>query len=177
MKSGKGNAIMKLSTLYKDLYNHEVEIRNYYDSKTEYIFVILGVEAAALAKYYDDYVNNASEGFVKFKFIVLCCALGIFVAQLVFLFKAFFSIKFKYMDFPVDQIRDDIVKHQKEMRNKKGNIGKMLDEYIDGMNSRTYEKCAKTYYITNIKKRKAHHVLYLLIFINFIFIILLHVMQ
>ena len=158
---------MQLWQIYKDWYEHEVMIRNYYDGKIGQTFTILSA-TAGLIIYSMEHVKCIS--FLKqIYFALLLVSIIVFVVQMICLFKAYFSFKYKYQDFPVDLIEIDIKEQIHHMSND-GNFQERMYEYISGMLYRTYKICTETYFKTNISKRKYHHILNLATYINFIFL-------
>ncbi len=167
---------MKMYELYKSFYEQEVAVRHFYDGKLLAVFTILSATAAAL--YHNTvrllaFMENASLLYIGYGLTIL--SLGIFALQMVFTFLAFFSIKYKYMDFPVHWIKDRMIAHIQEAvpgeddeSQAISRINKMLVEY--------YEECATHWYLANLKKRKAHHILNALSYFNFMIIILLYVL-
>lgn len=163
---------MEFWMLYKGLYEHEVAIRNYYDGKIGTTFTILSATAGLLIYGIENMKSCAinERGLLILQVISIC----LFLMQILYTFKAYFSFKFKYRDFPVNLIEDDI-KDKIISLNNNQNMEEEMKEYISGMLFRTYKKCAETYYETNINKRKAHHVLNIVTYINFLILLITYV--
>ena len=155
--------------IYRDLYEHEVAIRNHYDGKIGVTFTILSATVGLII--YS--IGNANSCVVDKRILVILqlIAICLFTLQLLFAFKAYFSFRFKYRDFPVNLIENDI---KDKLLSYKGHkdIEIEMFEYISGMLFRTYKKCAETYYESNISKRKAHHMLNVITYINFLFLLM-----
>ena len=92
-------------------------MRHFYDGKLIYTFTILSATAAAI---YDNAIyaiKNVSDNNVSQYFnVVLLFSAGIFVFQMLFTYKSFFSMKFKYKDFPVDWIKNRMIVHINEWK-------------------------------------------------------------
>lgn len=157
--------------IYKDLYEHEVAIRNFYDGKIGVTFTILSTTAGLII-----YSVENTDLYVVDERIILILQLitiCLFVLQILYTFKAYFSFGFKYIDFPVNLIEDDIKNKLLSLKGHK-EVEIEMHDYISGMLFRTYKKCAETYYETNINKRKAHHILNIITYNNFLFLIMLY---
>lgn len=162
---------MRFWQIYKELYEHEVEIRNYYDGKIGMTFTILSATAGLII--YG--IENLALCSVSDRILIplLLTSFCLFGLQIIYTFKAYFSFKFRYRDFPVDLIADDI----KDRMNTLNNYTEFeieMEKYISGMLFRTYKICAETYYKTNIGKRKAHHILNILTYINILNLVIIH---
>ena len=163
---------MKLWRIYKELYEHEVTIRNYYDGKFGMTFTILSATAGLIIYGIENiYLCGVYEQLLMILQLITIC---LFTLQLLYTFKAYFSFKFQYRDFPVNLIADDIKDEMVNLKNYE-EFEKEMCNYISGMLFRTYKKSAETYYETNIKKRKAHHILNIITYINFLFLLILYV--
>lgn len=165
------NGKMELWMIYKELYEHEVNIRNYYDGKIGTTFTIVSATAGLII--YG--IENMEVCVVDARILVLLQLISIclFALQVLYTFKSYFSFRFKYRDFPVNLIEDDIKDKMVSMDEYKDFESEMSD-YISGMLFRTYKKCAETYYETNINKRKAHHLLNIITYFNFIILLMLY---
>lgn len=166
-----GNGV-QLWQIYKELYNQEVELRNYYDGKLGQTFTILSATAGLIIYSLERAINESFFSTIFLLLIVM--SVIIFIVQLVCLFKAYFSIKYRYRDFPIDQIENDITQ-KINIVGKETDFDEKICEYIAGMLYRTYKVCAETYYKTNINKRKYHHILNLVSYVNFILLIVQYV--
>lgn len=164
---------MELWQIYKELYEHEVSIRNYYDGKIGITFTILSATAGLII--YG--IENISECSMndRISIMLLLVAICLFVLQIFYTFKAYFSLVYKYRDFPVDLIADDI-KNKMVSLYYKDDFETETKAYISGMLFRTYQICAETYYKTNISKRKAHHMLNIFTYINFLVLLVLYIL-
>lgn len=163
---------MNLWRIYKELYEHEVVIRNYYDGKIGMTFTVLSATAGLIIYGIENmYLCVVDERIIiLFQLITIC----LFILQILYTFKAYFSFGFKYRDFPVNLIADDI-KDKMVSLNDYEEFETEMSNYISGMLFRTYKKCAETYYETNINKRKAHHILNIITYINFLILLILYV--
>ncbi len=163
---------MELWRIYKELYEHEVMIRNYYDEKIGMTFTILSATAGLII--YG--IENMDMCIVDERILLSLqvVAICLFALQILYTFKAYFSFRFKYKDFPVNLIEKDI-KDKMVNLNEYEEFETEMADYISGMLFRTYVKCAETYYETNISKRKAHHVLNIITYINFLILLILYV--
>ena len=158
--------------IYRDLYGHEVAIRNYYDGKIGVTFTILSATAGLILFSIEnaDFCVIDERILIMLQLITIC----LFVLQLLFAFKAYFSFRFKYKDFPVNQIEADM---KNKLLSLKGNkeVETEMYEYINGMLFRTYKKCVEVYYEANIKKRKAHHILNIFTYFNFLCLLSIYI--
>ena len=159
--------------IYKSLYEHEVDVRHYYDGKIGFVFTILSVTAAALYNCAKYVVDKDTKSVIM---ALLCISMGVFIVQLILTFMSFFTIKYVYRDFPVNWIKvrtEDKInlfyKSRASEETTKEEIEKMFIKY--------YEICASDYYEANIKKRKCHHILNMLSYLNFIIILVMYAIR
>ncbi len=162
---------MELHTLYKSLYEREQDIRLFYDSR---ISITLATTTAIVAA--DIYLLNFIQDKSYTGFFACCINIifALIVISLIMLFiYSFFSyasFKYRYLDFPVDKVQEDIDIKADELSQKyrKESIPykEALDNYIDGMLARVYNICASKYHRENIRKRRYHHLLNLFVFLN-----------
>ena len=78
--------------IYKDLYVHEVAIRNYYDGKLGMTFTILSATAGLIIYGVENmYLCVGDERIlISFQLITIC----LFVLQMLYTFKSYFSFRF-----------------------------------------------------------------------------------
>lgn len=153
---------MYLYELYKDLYYKEMQERQYYDGKIVFTFTMLSASAGAIAFY----VSKFKDGGIVIKGLIVV-SIVIFVMQMILTFRAYFSWRYRYYDFPVNKIEESIKSYYGEEKYKK--IEKediLVFEWVLGMLSRTYAVCCSKYYEQNLIKRRAHHLLNLCSYIN-----------
>ena len=165
-----------LYELYKSLYEQEVLVRHFYDNKISIYFTILSVTAATIYNNVDYTINIIEEKIQYLALVMLMSSCMIFVIQLIFTFRAFLSINYIYMDFPVHWIKDRI----KEKLLTVGNTDNFEENAVCEINKMLlyyYEKCASHNYIVNLKKRKAHHYLNIATYVNIIVIILMYIIR
>lgn len=153
---------MYLYELYKDLYDREMQERQFYDGRLPFTLSLLSATATIMLFFLSDFETNTTV--VKG---MIAVSVMLFVIQFVLTFKAYFSWGYKYYDFPVNEIEKSIKDHYGERRYKKINHKELAsDDWIYGMLSRTYAFCSSKYYEQNLKKRRAHHLLNLISYIN-----------
>lgn len=158
---------MYLYELYKDLYYNEMQERRYYDDRINFTLALLTAMATAIVYLITQDGKNC---IIR---VLIVISMMVFALQIIYAFKAYFSWKYKYYDFPVDKIEESIKSHYTEKQYSKKEIKELAsEEWIYGMLSRTYATCCGLYYKQNLKKRKAHHLLNLISYINLCIILL-----
>lgn len=81
------------------------------------------------------------------------------------------SLRFHYLDFPIDLLDPDIQNNTKQYKEvhpqaSPKEVQANEDAYIPGMLERTYKKCAVAYYQENIRRRKLHFFLNIISLLN-----------
>lgn len=168
---------MKTYEFYQSLYYREQTIRNQHEQKFPFILTLTSF-AIILEKYLMDgwdFINYRLYGLITLFLFIL-----FFLLEIILIFKSFMSFKFKYCDFPIDQIRSSIYEYMIEndihlkISNenfREATSDKRVLSYTECMLSRTYEHCATIYYRENIRRRKRLHYLNIMYLINLIVIV------
>lgn len=164
---------MNLTEFYKTLYEQENEVRKTCDGRMPFDFTILATTATLLL-----FAINNTVDLRKYQAIwniilniLILIAFVIFVGQIIFMFKTYFSFKYNYLSFPINKIEEKIryrIQLVRERFTTKESLESYVSEYIDGMVCRVYMKCASNNYIINMKKRKSQHMLSVLSYFNMI---------
>ena len=121
---------MKLWRIYKELYEHEIMIRNYYDGKLGITFTILSATAGLIIYSIENIDMCVADD--RILILLQVVAICLFVLQMLYTFKAYFSFKFKYKDFPVNLIAKDI-KDKMVNLHEYDDFETEMTDYISGM--------------------------------------------
>lgn len=170
---------MYLTEFYKTLYEQENNVRKTCEDRLPFDFTILATTATLLVFSMNNTIilTESQSIWNKIFNILILIAFAIFVGQIIFMFKTYFSFKYKYLSFPINKIEEKIryrIQLVGEKFTTKESLEKYISEYIDGMVCRVYMKCASNNYVINMKKRKAQHMLSMLSYFNMILLAMLY---